>query len=256
MIEIRKLKRVKDYKKTFEIQKSAWGINDLEIDPHFLMTRVQKYGGLLQGLFLDEICVGFSYGIMGKWQGEIFFFSYSVAVLKEHQGKGFGFLLKKAQRQEVMEMGYDVIRWNYDPLESLNAYFNIHRLGTNSEEYERDIYGEGENGLQKGLPTDRLVATWDLKSKRVIERMKTKIPRISFDVPKDKIENYGEKIAFIEIPRDIRLLKESNMNQAYHWRMKTRESFESAFKKGFIVEEYVFSKDQTRVFYKLRKKDK
>ncbi len=255
MIEIKKLKTVEEFKQTFEIQKSAWGISDLEIDPHFLMSRVQKYGGLLQGLFIDTKCVGFTYGILGKWQGEIFFFSYMAAVMREHQGQGFGFLLKKAQREEVLKMDYNIIRWNFDPLESLNAYFNFHRLGVISSEYERNIYGVGDSGLDKGLPTDRLLVTWNLTSKRVIKKMEKKESKIIEMIPTSKIGSFKDKIAYIEIPRDIRSLKKNNLNQAYEWRVKTREKFESAFRSGFVAEKIVFSEDQQRIFYKLTKKD-
>ncbi|MFX1533737.1 MAG: GNAT family N-acetyltransferase [Promethearchaeota archaeon] len=255
MIEIRKLRSLEELKKTIEIQRSAWGVSDLDIEPPYLMGRIQKYGGLVQGLFLDDECVGFTYGTIGRWQGEIFFFSYMAAVMKEYQGRGFGFLLKKAQREEALKMGYDIIRWNFDPLQSLNAYFNIHRLGVVCMEYERNIYGDDGSGLDKGLPTDRLVATWNLKSDRVIKKIKAKEPRIEEDIPERKLANFGEKITYIEIPRNIRSLKKTNLTQAYQWRMRTRELFETAFKKGFIAEEMVFSKDQQRIFYKLIKKD-
>ena len=89
------------------------------------MTRVQKFGGLVQGLYLNGELVGFTYAILAKWQEEYFIYSHMTGVRKEDQKKGFGFLLKKAQRQEVLNMGYDVIRWNFDPLESMNAFFNI-----------------------------------------------------------------------------------------------------------------------------------
>lgn len=255
MIEIRKLKSVKEFRNTLEIQKSAWGISDLEVDPHFLMTRVQKYGGLIQGLFLDSNCVGFTYGILGKWLGKIFLFSYMAAIMREYQGQGFGFLLKKAQRQEVLKMGYDVICWNFDPLESLNAYFNFHRLGVVSSEYERNVYGEGESGLDQGLPTDRLLVTWNLSSDRVIKKIEKKEKRIIETIPPQNVGEFNEKSAYIEIPKDIRSMKKIDLSEAYNWRMKTRDQFESAFRDGFVTEEIVFSEDQQRIFYKLIKKD-
>ena len=50
MIELKKLKDIEDFKKIPDLQKSAWGFLDIDIEPHHLMTRVQKYGGLVQGL--------------------------------------------------------------------------------------------------------------------------------------------------------------------------------------------------------------
>jgi predicted GNAT superfamily acetyltransferase len=252
MIEVKRIKDIKDFKKIPEIQKSAWGFLDLDIEPHHLMTRVQKYGGLVQGLFLNGELAGFTYALIGRWKGEHFIYSHMTGVRKEDQKKGFGFLLKKAQREEVLNMGYDVIRWNFDPLESMNAFFNIHRLGIISVEYERDIYGTGESGLHKGLPTDRLIASWNLNSDRVINKMNRKDLPIVENVPVKTPEDFTQKTVYIEIPRDIRSLKRTDISKALQWRMKTRRLFESAFQKGYAVTDIVFSKDKKRIFYKLK----
>jgi predicted GNAT superfamily acetyltransferase len=252
MIEIKKIKDIEDFKKIPDIQKSAWGFLDIDVEPHHLMTRVQKYGGLVQGLYFNGKLVGFTYALIGRWNGEHFIYSHMTGVLQEHQTKGFGFLLKKAQREEVMKMGYKIIRWNFDPLESMNAYFNIHRLGIISKEYEQDIYGTGESGLHKGLPTDRLIASWNLNSDRVINKMKQKEPSIIENIIEDNLDDFTQETVYIEIPRNIRSLKKTNMNEAHHWRMKTRRHFESAFQKEYVVSDIVFSEDKKRIFYKLK----
>ncbi|MHA2107271.1 MAG: hypothetical protein ACXABU_05870 [Candidatus Hodarchaeales archaeon] len=255
MIEIRRLESVEEYNLTLDIQRKAWGMNNLEIDPPFLMGRIQKYGGLVQGLFVDKKCVGFSYGVLGKWMGELFLFSYMTAVLPEYQGRGFGFLLKKAQREEVIEMGYKIIRWNFDPLEAQNAYFNVHRLGIVSSEYERDIYGEGKSNLHRGLSTDRLVATWKLDSEKVSKKMSIKNPPITERVPDNHFIEFRENVGYIEIPRDIRTIKKDNIAIAKRWRSETRAKFEEAFKSNYTVTGIVFSENKSRIFYKLMKKE-
>jgi len=254
MIKIKKITRMEDFKKIPEIQKSAWGFMDLDVEPHHLMTRVQKYGGLIQGLFLNNILVGFTYAIIGKYKNNIFIYSHMTAVEEEHQGKGFGFMLKKAQREEVLKMGYQIIIWNFDPLESLNSFFNLHRLGVISKEYERNVYGVGDKGLFKGLPTDRLIAYWDLKSDLVKKKMESSEPKIIKTIGEDNIEKFTGSTAYIEIPRNIRLLKQQNFEEAFHWRMKTRESFELAFLHGFEAENIIFSKDNQKIFYELTKR--
>ena len=253
MIEIRKLKSLDEFKQIPEIEKNAWEFSDYDNEPHHLMTRVHKYGGLIQGLFMDHKMIGFSYALLGKWEGKYFIYSHMLAVVKEHQSKGYGFLLKKAQRQELMDRGYDLVRWNFDPLESLNSYFNIYRLGVISSEYERNIYGVGESGLHQGLPTDRLIATWHLRSKRVAEKMGKKNPPLCENVPREKLENFTQDTAYIEIPRDIRQLRASHIKQAQKWRLDTREFFEYAFQNSFIVENIVFSENKERVFIRLQR---
>ena len=253
MIEIKSLKTQEEYNAIINIQRNAWGMTDIEIDPPYLMERIQKYGGLAQGLFLDGECVGFTYGFLGKWKGELFLFSYMTAVKTENQGKGLGFLLKKAQREEVLNMGYTTIRWNFDPLEAQNAFFNLHRLGVICKEYEYDIYGEGESGLHRGLSTDRLVAIWNLNSERVVKKMSTKEPPIVELVPDKPSLDINDNIGYIEIPRDIRSLKKKDLELAKYWRKETGNKFEKAFGKGFVAKNIVFSENNDKMFYKLEK---
>ena len=69
MIEIRNLRTIDEFKKLIPVQMSAWEYPESETEPHHLMVRVQKYGGLIQGLFLDGELIGFTYAILGQWQG-------------------------------------------------------------------------------------------------------------------------------------------------------------------------------------------
>ncbi len=251
-VEIRKISDIKDYKEIPYIQKSAWGFSELDLEPHQLMTRVQKYGGLVMGLFVDGKIAGFSYAILAKWKGKLFLYSHMAAVKKEYQGRGFGYLIKKAQREEALKMGYDFIKWTFDPLESLNSYFNIHRLGAVGFEYELNIYGIGESGLHKGLPTDRMVAHWELNSERVKRRMGEKTPPVIIESSPPPPDFTSEKI-YIEIPSNIRQLKKKNMEKALKWRYRTREEFLKAFEKGYVAVDIVFTKGRERVYYLLEK---
>ncbi len=251
MIEIKRIDHLRDYEKLVEIQRSAWGISDLEIEPHYLMTRVQKYGGIIHGLFVDSQLVGFTFALLGRWQDEYFIYSHMAAVENGYQGRGFGFLLKKAQAVAAREMGYSLIRWCFDPLEAQNAFFNLHRLGVVCREYERDAYGEGGSGLHLGLPTDRLIADWDVNTERVKGCLQEKRPLLDEDVNPAVIGCFDREVAYIEIPRDIRALKKKDMSEAKKWRLRCRELFEKAFAVGFTAFEVVFSKDKERIFYKL-----
>ena len=59
------------------------------------------------------------------------------------------------------------MEWTFDPLEIKNAYLNIEKLGAIARRYNVNQYGITSSPLQGGLPTDRLVAEWWMKSKRV-----------------------------------------------------------------------------------------
>jgi len=251
MIEIKTLTEVEELEKTVAIQKNAWGFNDLDTENHYLMTRIQKYGGLVQGLYLDGEMIGFTFALVGKRGEKYIFYSHMTAVKREFQGRGYGFLLKKAQRQGVLDLGYQEIEWNFDPIESLNAFFNFQRLGIISHEYERNVYGEGDSGLHKGLPTDRLIASWQLNSERVKHKMEIRDPRLIEEIQENRIGKFTGQTAYIEIPWDIRSIKQQDMPAAVEWRMKTRRLLEQALEQKYVVREVAFSPDQQRIFFKL-----
>jgi predicted GNAT superfamily acetyltransferase len=244
------IERIEDFKRIPEIEQDAWGFGDFETEPHHLMTRVKKYGGLVRGLFLDHTMIGFSYAVIGKWKDEFFLYSHMVAIRQVYQSRGYGFLLKQDQRKEALRLGYRIIRWNFDPLEALNVYFNFHKLGVISCEYERDIYGTGETGLHRGLNTDRLIAEWFLDSDRVKTAMSRKREPVILDtIPASE----SRKNRYIEIPLDIRAVKHTSIETAEVWRSRTREQIETAFAGGFIADGVVFSEDRKQVFIHMTK---
>jgi predicted GNAT superfamily acetyltransferase len=253
MLIVKRLDHIEEYKKLPDIQISAWKFEDFDVEPHYMMTRVQKYGGLVHGLFLDGNLIGFTYALIGKWEGQYFIYSHMAALKREHQKKGYGFILKKAQREECLNMSYDLIKWSFDPLEAMNSYFTLHRLGATSHEYGRNVYGNGECGLHKGLPTDRLVASWHLNSEHVISKMGKKEPKIIVKPSTLNLKDFDKCDLYIEIPINIQAIKEKSLKKAFDWQMSIRNKFEMAFKNGYVANGLVFGEKYQRTFYKLTK---
>jgi predicted GNAT superfamily acetyltransferase len=90
-----------------------------------------------------------------------------LAVRQPYRNQGLGAQLKWEQRREALSRGITHMQWTFDPLQIKNAFLNIHRLGAIVREYRVDFYGVSSSRLQGGLPTDRLLAEWDLDSPRV-----------------------------------------------------------------------------------------
>ncbi len=90
-----------------------------------------------------------------------------LAVRKEYRNGGLGRRLKLMQREEALSRGIELIEWTFDPLEIKNAYLNIEKLGAIARRYNINQYGITSSPLQGGLPSDRLIAEWWLRSKRV-----------------------------------------------------------------------------------------
>jgi predicted GNAT superfamily acetyltransferase len=103
----------------------------------------------------------------GYRDGKPYLHSHMLAVLPEYRNVGLGRRLKLAQRDDALARGFDLMEWTFDPLEIKNAHLNIARLGAIARRYMRNIYGPSTSPLQGGLPTDRLVVEWWLRSERV-----------------------------------------------------------------------------------------
>src|SRR5213083_498670 len=58
-----------------------------------------------------------------------------------------------------------------------NAFFNIERLGAICRRYYADYYGPVASRLQQGLPSDRLIAEWWIRSRRVTQALAGKPSR-------------------------------------------------------------------------------
>jgi predicted GNAT superfamily acetyltransferase len=90
-----------------------------------------------------------------------------LAVRLNYRNTGIGRRIKLFQRKDALARGFELIEWTFDPLEIKNAYLNLERLGAVARRYNINQYGMTFSPLQGGLPTDRLVAEWWLRSKRV-----------------------------------------------------------------------------------------
>jgi predicted GNAT superfamily acetyltransferase len=151
-----------------------------------------------------------------------------LAVRKQHQNAGLGRRLKLFQREDAIARGFELIEWTFDPLEIKNAYLNIEKLGAIARRYSVNQYGITSSPLQGGLPTDRLVAEWWLKSRRVELLLQAKKkPRI-------------EALATISVPAQIYEWKASpaTRNQAKAVQDRNREQFAKAFGDGLAVLSY------------------
>src|SRR5436853_2757225 len=94
-----------------------------------------------------------------------------LSVKSAYRNFNLGYKLKLAQRERVLAQGIDRITWTFDPLQSLNAYFNFRKLGVIADAYKINFYGEATSSFLHQIGTDRLWVTWLLDSERVRERL-------------------------------------------------------------------------------------
>ena len=215
------------------LQKEVWNFSDAELVPLRMFVVAQKIGGQFIGAFEGGRLVGFAFDIPGARGGQSYLHSQMLAVRSEYLNQGLGRRLKLVQREEALSRGFNLIEWTFDPLELKNAYLNIERLGGIARRYNVNQYGITASPLQGGLPTDRLVAEWWLKSKRVEGVLRTG-PRPGF-----------QPLETISVPAEIYDWKASptTRERAEEVQDENRNRFLKAFAAGLAVLGYERDKD-------------
>ena len=210
------------------VKKEVWNFSDADLVPLRMFVVAEKVGGQIIGAFHGNELVGFALAVPGIHAGKPYLHSHMLAVREQFRNSGLGRRLKLFQRDEALARSLDLMEWTFDPLEIKNAYFNIERLGAIARRYTVNQYGITSSPLQGGLPTDRLVAEWWLKSPRVegLVRGNGFAPLVA--------------VKTISVPAEIYEWKASPaMNtRAREVQDRNREEFLSAFKQGLTVLRY------------------
>jgi predicted GNAT superfamily acetyltransferase len=166
-IVIRKCHQLDELRTCVALQKEVWNFSDADLVPLRMFVVAEKVGGQVIAAFAENEMVGFALSVPGFRAGHSYLHSHMLAVRQQYQNAGVGRRLKLFQREDALTRGFELIEWTFDPLEIKNAYLNIAKLGAIARRYTVNQYGLSSSPLQGGLPTDRLVAEWWLKSKRV-----------------------------------------------------------------------------------------
>ena len=207
------------------LQREVWNFADAELVPLRMFVVAQKVGGQVMGAFAGKEMVGFALSVPGTRSGHVYLHSHMLAVRKDHRNSGLGRRLKLLQREDALARGIDIIEWTFDPLEIKNAYLNIEKLGAIARRYNINQYGITSSPLQGGLPSDRLIAEWWLRSKRVEALLAT-----------GKNPAFKQELG-IEVPGPIYDWKASSetRGKAQQVQERNREQFLRAFSDGLAV---------------------
>lgn len=224
-ITFRDLHGMTEFRAAEALQRAVWGAGDKE-DPADLMMVVQHEGGICAGAFRDDQLLGYIFGFATREPHVQH--SHRLAVLAEARGLGLGLRLKWYQRDWCLARGIAHVRWTYDPLRSANAGLNITRLGAIADTYYPDYYGEME-GINRGAPSDRLLADWHLNSPRVVACATGETA-----LPADLVAHALR----LPIPADFGALLEQNPDAALHERLSFRAALQDAFAKGYTLRGY------------------
>ncbi len=224
-ITVRRCQGLEELRACVALQKEVWNFSDAELVPLRMFVVADKVGGQVMGAFDSGEMVGFALSVPGTRSGHIYLHSHMLAVRSDHRNGGLGRRLKLLQRDEALKRGIELIEWTFDPLEIKNAYLNIEKLGAIARRYNINQYGITSSPLQGGLPSDRLIAEWWLKSKRVETLLAT-----------GKNTTFEVKSA-IEVPGQIYAWKSAMETRvkAQQVQERNREQFLRAFDAGLAV---------------------
>jgi len=253
-IVIRDIKLPSEMAEVETLQKDVWGCDELDVVPATMLVASREVGAILLGAYDKSSLVGFVYGFPGWENGDVTHHSHMLAVKPAYRNLNLGYKLKLAQRERVLAQGIKRISWTFDPLQSLNAYFNFGKLGVVADAYKINFYGEATSSFLHQIGTDRLWVTWLLDSQRVRERLESKkkksLPPLEAIQPlveagiaqapqrNDLPEILKQQHLLIEIPAYINALQNEKPKLALEWREATRWAFTKAIVAGYLVEEF------------------
>jgi len=215
-VVLRELASLAELRASEDLQRAVWGADD-PADNADLMLAIQHEGGLVAGAFDGQQMLAFLFAFPSATPGVQH--SHRLAVLPQARGLKLGLRLKWFQRDWCLAHDITRVRWTFDPLRAVNAGLNIGALGATSATYLNDYYGAME-GINAGLPSDRLLLDWDLNSAPVTARAAGHRP---------DPDPTAQRIA---IPKDIDAMMQMDKNSAMSARLRLREDLTRAFALG------------------------
>ena len=268
-ITIRPIKSVEGCEQFTELQRRIWVCPELDLVPMHVLITCLKNGGAILGAY-DQDGPAELGGLVGAaywWLGagpdplgpgmRLKACSHIVGVLPGWQGLGIGLMLKLAQRQTVLEQGItDWVTWTYDPLYLANGIFNLHRLGATCNTYAQNVYGEMQDELNRGVPSDRCQVDWLLNDPHALQQTNQRRlhqrwdkERLNIlpshrrqdgffepvDVELSTALSTDDRLVAVPIPQDIAAIRAADSALSLDWRLYMRHVLEKAFHDGYTM---------------------
>jgi predicted GNAT superfamily acetyltransferase len=261
-ISIRPIKGIDELKAVEALQIEIWGAEPFGIVPRHQLIAAAGAGGMVLGAFDDDgTLVGFCYGFAGWRGGRPFLYSHMAGVIGGRRLREIGLQIKLAQREAALAMGYDLAMWTFDPLQSVNARFNLHKLRATASQYLVDYYGEMTDEINRGMGSDRLEVEWALRAPRVEaaataggrpaiedERDWSRVPRALASAPWKDLLGPGRTVLDltapairIEIPTNVATLRARDAGLVDAWRAASREVFLHYFDAGYRAVDFALT---------------
>ena len=226
-VKVRHCRELEEFEECMKIEVAVWGESDLHV-PLPMYVVAKETGGQVLGAFVGRKMIGFTMALAGVKEGRPMLHSHMTAVVPEFRDRGVGRRLKLLQREDALARGIRLVEWTFDPLEIKNAHFNLVRLGAVARRYIPNCYGITSSPLHGGMPTDRLMAEWELDSERVKQAVSSQLTGGS----KKKATTEGVRIF---VSAEIARMRETEPGKAARVQREIGEEFQKWFAKGYAA---------------------
>jgi predicted GNAT superfamily acetyltransferase len=224
-IVVRPCHGIVEFEACVRVEREVWKSSDIDIVPIPLFVVASETGGQVLGAFQGSDLVGFTLAIAGWRARRPFLHSHMTAVLEGFRDRGVARRLKLHQREDALARGINLVEWTFDPLVTKNAYFNFMRLGAIARRYLPNAYGITTSPLHGSLPTDRLVAEWHLRSRRVLRAVSGKQSKV----------RRPKRVVRITIPSNLEELRSSDPLRAGVLQSEVRVQFVEWLALGYAA---------------------
>lgn len=237
-IDVRVITDPDEVGRIIPVIESAWGSDSVGTLIKDTVSAMRYHGGVVIGAYEGDRMVGMHFSFPGYRKGKVYLYSHMTGVVSDLKYSGIGKMIKMKQREWAIENGYDLIAWTYDPIMSLNANFNIGKLGVIARSYLDNFYGQMNDSINRGFPTDRVVAEWWINKERpevegAYDILNPFSTEYDADLTYDSFER-GERIG-LKIPRDFVEMKKKDRELALKWRHFLRTALHDLFKQDYTI---------------------
>ncbi|HET7578505.1 MAG TPA: GNAT family N-acetyltransferase [Bacillales bacterium] len=261
-ITIKSLSSIEELEEVVKLDEVIWGMDPVPVHQTYTAA---KNGGIVLGAYHNERIVGFLYSFPGFRDGKVYLCSHMMGIHTDYRKRKIGERLKRKQRELALEKGYPLIVWTFDPLQSLNAYLNLHKLGAVAAHYLENHYGEMDDSINAGMPSDRFEVEWrltrddfsanhavDYDTVSAVYEMALNSDGLPM-ITATNAESFSDRERWlVPIPADITKVKASDHKLALDWRLKTRKAFRQLIDEGFVGVDLVRAKDDVSCYVFVR----
>lgn len=265
---VRPLNSLREFQECERIQEEVWGAPGVTAE---VISVTAKHGGAVLGAFAGGRMAGFLFAFLARRRGRLIHWSHMMAVREGFRDQGLGFKMKLAHRKLALAQGVKSICWTYDPLQSRNAALNLTRLGGTIEDYVPDCYGRFASLIERGLESDRFVVNWKIASAGVERRLRegahwsdcSGLPHVNeatmnadgLLINRRIHLRLTARILLVEIPSRTDTMRDKDLKLAARWRRETRRMFQTYFRAGYGVADFVPPSEATagKCYYVLRR---